>query len=214
MSYFVGGAMIVSAVGGAISSKRAADKNAEGVNKGLKQSAALANQARSDVISLFDNSAKKANIGIQEALNFYKQNAQKRLSPYVQANQQAQNVIGIGAQQANNAILGLPVDMNQITAQQQPVQSDYSGIMGAVAPQVKTFADIEAEKAAAQPTTPTPTQQKQQGGSKTDALLTGGGILAHPKDMLNPVKAATNPLGLGDKITSKSPGHKLLKKLF
>jgi hypothetical protein len=135
MSFGVGGAILGSAVIGGIASNQASKQNSKGVQKGLDQSAAISKQARNDVVSLFNTSAKRANVGIQEALNFYKQNAQKRVQPYVQANANAQNVIGKGAIQANNAILGLPVDMNQITNQPQ-AQADYSGIQGAQLPQI------------------------------------------------------------------------------
>jgi len=134
MSFGVGGAILGSAIIGGVASNKAAKENAKGINKGLDQSAAISKQARDDVVALFDSSAKRANVGIQEALSFYKQNAQKRMQPYAQANQAARNVIGQGAIQANNAILGLPVDMNQITQAQVQPQADYSGIMGAQVP--------------------------------------------------------------------------------
>jgi len=137
-------AAAVAAAGiSANASNKASKENARGIKTGLKQSADLAKSARADVISLFDNSAKKANIGIGQALDFYKQNAAKRLQPFVQGNQAAQNVISLGAQQANNAVLGLPVDMS-FTNQPQ-VQADYGGIMGAKLPEAgPSFAQQQA----------------------------------------------------------------------
>lgn len=137
MSFFVAGGVVAgTAAINAYSSKKAAKENTKGIKAGLDQSAEISKQARDDVVSLFDTSAKRANLGIQEALNFYKQNAQKRINPYVQGNKAAQNVISLGAKQANNAILGLPVDMSFTNPQQQAVAGDYSGIMGAALPQV------------------------------------------------------------------------------
>lgn len=135
-------AAVVAAGIGAYSSDKASKENARGIQKGLNQSAKLAGQARADVISLFDHSARKANMGLTQSLDFYKQNAAKRLQPFVQGNQAAQNVVNLGAQQANNAILGLPVNMNVMN--QPQVQADYGGIMGANLPEFgKTFAENE-----------------------------------------------------------------------
>lgn len=135
MSYFVAGAVVVSAVAGAASSRKASKDQAKGVKKGLDQSAALAAEARADAMQLFQRSSLAQRGGIEAALNFYKQSAPLRMAPFVQGNQAAQNVIGQGAQQANNAILGLPVDMS-FTQQQQP-QVDMSYMDNAVLPEYK-----------------------------------------------------------------------------
>jgi hypothetical protein len=135
MAFGVSGALLLGAGSlavGAYSADKAADQMADSTKAGLDQSLKITNQARNDVMTLFDNSAKKAAIGNKAALDFYKQNAQKRMQPFMQGNQAAQNVIGLGAQQANNAILGLPVDMS-FTNQPQ-VQADYSGIQAATLP--------------------------------------------------------------------------------
>lgn len=132
MSYFVGGAIIVGAVGSAVSSNKASKENAKGVKKGLDQSAALAQQARDDVMKLFDRSSRNSALGLKGALDFYRTAAPKRLTPFLQANQQAQNVIGQGAIQANNAILGLPTDMS--FTQQAQVQPNTDYMLGAQMP--------------------------------------------------------------------------------
>ncbi|MES1988766.1 MAG: hypothetical protein V4440_12200 [Pseudomonadota bacterium] len=213
MSYWVAGAMVVSAIGSAVSSNKASKQNAAGVKSGLDQSKSITDKARADVISLFDNSSKRANVGLQSSLDFYKQNAQKRMQPFLQGNQAAQNVVGLGARQANNAILGLPVDMS-FTNQPQ-VQADYSGIQGATLPvQGGSFAEQEAAKAAAEQAA----QSGQaaggiQGQSKANTILTAGGLAANPVDMINPLTLATNPLGLGSKITDKIPGSSAINKI-
>jgi hypothetical protein len=189
----------------------------------LNQSADLAKSARADVISLFDNSAKKANIGIAQALDFYKQNAAKRMQPFMQANQSAQNVIGLGARQANNAILGLPVDMS-FTNQPQ-VQADYGGIMGAALPQQGTsFADQEAARIAAeQPAIDAANAEKakqleQEAGAKKRSLYDGstGGLTmsAFDRDRLDIDNVIGNPLGISGKKFDKVNPAKLLRKLF
>lgn len=168
MSYWIGGSMILSAY----SSNKASKENSKGIQQGLNQSAELAGQARRDVMSLFDMSSKKANISTAAALDFYKQNAMKRMQPFIQGNQAAQNAIGLGARQANNAILGLPVDMGAI--QQPQVQADYSGIMGANLPQLgKSFAENEAARVAEEQATAQPALPNARGASNVGGLMGG-----------------------------------------
>lgn len=132
MSYFVGGALIVSAVGGAVASNKASKDQQKGIQKGLDQSSALAQQARNDVMGLFERSSRNTGVGMKAALDYYKTASPARISPYLKGNQQAQQVIGQGAEQANNAILGMPVDMS-FTNQPQ-VTVDRSHLIGAEIP--------------------------------------------------------------------------------
>jgi hypothetical protein len=159
MSFFVGGAIIGTAAITAYTSDRASDKQSSAIKSGVQQSSELANRARQDAIALFDNAAKRKGIGLDQALSFYKQNALKRMQPFVQGNQAAQNVIGRGAQQANNAILGLPVDMSFVNQQQPNV--DYSGINAAALPSGGLTMG-QAIEGQAQPTS-TPDAVKAQG---------------------------------------------------
>lgn len=138
MSFFVGGAIVTGAVVSGVSADRAADKQAKGVKKGLEQSAALAEQARRDVMGLFDLSAKNQGIGTKAALDYYKTAVPRRIQPYIQGNQQAQQVIGQGAVQSNNAILGLPVDMGFTQQSQAPVDTSY--LNGGLIPQYESYA--------------------------------------------------------------------------
>jgi len=207
MSYFVGGAIVVSAVAGAVSSNKASKEQSKGVQKGLDQSSALANQARQDVLALFDRSSRNAGIGMKAALDYYKTAAPKRVTPFLQANQQAQNVIGQGSAQANNAILGLPVDMGFVNQPQITANGDH--LLGAAIPDYKS---IELEQIAAQEAA-----NKAAGKpSQTDLLLTGGGITRSPLDkkMLDPQERIENPLGLSKNLSDKLNPRKALKKLF
>lgn len=142
----------VAAVG-AYASDRAASKAAKSTEKGIDVSANLARQARSDAIRLFETAAADGRRGVTGAFDFYRQNAAKRYQPFIGGNMAAQNVIGQGAQQANNAILGLPVDMS--FTQAQSVNPDLSFLQNAQMPM------LGAELA--QGPMPSPEQQSNTG---------------------------------------------------
>ncbi len=150
---------------------RAADKGADATKKGIKASVDITTQARNDAVALFANAAKRKGIGLSQALDFYKTNALKRMQPFVQGNQSAQNVIGQGAIQANNAILGLPVDMSFVNQTQPNV--DYSGIQAATLPQlgVGMAETVNAPQTQQQP--PTQTLTDKLGGRN---VVFGGGL--------------------------------------
>lgn len=132
MSFFVAGAVVVGAGVSAYSSNKASKENSKNIKKGLDQAESLASQAREDVMGLFERSSRNSALGLKGAMEFYRTAAPKRMTPFLQANQQAQAVIGQGAQQANNAILGLPVDM--AFTQQTQVQPDMNYMLGAELP--------------------------------------------------------------------------------
>jgi len=185
MSYFVAGAVVVSAAAGAYSSNKASKEQAKGVKKGLDQSAALAQQARQDVMSLFERSATNSGMGMKAALDYYKTAAPKRALPYIQGSTQAQQVIGQGAVQANNAILGLPVDMGFVNQPQIVPGTDH--MIGAVIPEFQqgSIEPKPEEQFGAQPAA----SQKQSSGSS------GVG-------------------GLISKVEKRDPVKKLIKKIF
>lgn len=185
MGFYVSGAILGSTVVGAISSDKASKENSKGIKKGLEQSAALSNQARQEVMALFNKSAQNQQLGMKAALDYYKTAAPKRMTPLIQANQQAQNVIGQGAVQANNAILGLPVDMG--FTQQQPVGLTIDHMTGAQIP-VYEQANLQIGENAPQPS---PAAPQKSGGSSSGGLL---GVLGG--------------------LSSKSPAKKLIKKIF
>lgn len=126
-------AVIGSAVIGAYSSNRAADKAASATKKGLDQSSVMAQDSRNNAYRLYQQGSNNAKLGLQSAFNFYKQAAQSPYQPFIKGNVAAQGVIGQGAQQANNAILGLPVDMG-FTAP-QTINPDLSLLQNAQLPQ-------------------------------------------------------------------------------
>lgn len=191
MSYFVGGALVVSAVGGAISSNKASKEQAKGVQKGLDQSAALANQARQDVMALFDRSTKNAGMGMKAALDYYKTAAPKRALPYLQGNRQAQTVLGQGAIQANNAILGLPVDMS--FTQQPQIVPGTDHLAGAQIPQYE-----QGVSALLQPPQQQAVQQQSKSPSTKDILTGNSGLGGSTKK----------------KLDSLSVGKRLVSKIF
>lgn len=209
-------AIAASTVISAYSANKAAKEQSKGVNRGLEQSSALAAQARADVMRLFDRSMRTSGLSMQSMLDYYKTAAPKRVSPYLQGNQQAQNVLGLGSQQANNAILGMPVDMS-FTNQPQIVPGtdhlgaslpDYSAVDKQMAIEAqKKEAEIAAQQGG--------TIHSPQRGNIKDMIMTGGGLLADPtsKDFYNPVNQLTNPLGLGKKIDDKINPVKSIKSI-
>lgn len=130
---FVAAATIGSAVIGGYSANKAADKQSDAAKKGIASTERLANQARMDAVNLFNQGKQSRLLGQSSALNFIKQNAQKINRPLIQGNMMAQQAIGQGGIQANNAILGLPVDMSFANNPQQ-VEADYSSINTAQLP--------------------------------------------------------------------------------
>lgn len=127
-------AVVSSAVIGAYSANKASKTAAKSAEKGLDQSTALADQSRTSAINLYNQARVAGQRGLTSAFDFYKQGAQAKYSPFIQANTAAQGVISQGAQQANNAILGLPVNMN--FTQPQQVQPDMSFLNNAKLPQM------------------------------------------------------------------------------
>ena len=125
-------AVLGSAVIGAYSSNKASKTAADSAKKGLAQSAALADQSRQYALDLYDRGSKSARQGLTSAFNFYRNNAAARYKPFIQANTAAQGLIQQGAQQAQNAIYGLPVNLAAIQPQQ--VNPDLSFIQNAQLP--------------------------------------------------------------------------------
>lgn len=130
----VAAAVIGSAAVGAYSSNKAAKTAASSSKKGLEQSNALAEQSRTAATNLYNQARVAGQRGLTSAFDYYKGAAQSRYQPFIQANTAAQDVIGQGAQQAQNAILGLPVNMN--FAQPQQVKPDMSFLNNAQLPQM------------------------------------------------------------------------------
>jgi len=139
----VAAAVIGSTIVGGVAANSAASKSASAAKSGIAESNALAQQARTDAINLFSRGLQSSTSGINSALNFYQDNAQGKAAPFIAGNVAAQKILGQGATQANNAILGLPVDMsfaNNPTA----LAADYSGIKNAKLPVLGGVLDREA----------------------------------------------------------------------
>ena len=118
-------AVVGTAVIGGVAANKASKLQAKGVQKGIDASSALARQARDDVMKIWDYGASQGRAATTGAFNFYKQAAPQRMAPVIQGFQQGINVLGQGAQQANNAILGLPVDMSFTNQQVQQAPAGY-----------------------------------------------------------------------------------------
>lgn len=198
MSMWVAGATVVSAGLGAYSSNKAGKQAAEGEKKGMEQSLAITNQARQDVMKLFERSATNSGMGMKAALDYYKNAAPKRLQPYMQGSQQAQQVIGQGAVQANNAILGLPVDMGFVNQPQIVPGTDH--MIGAQIPQFE------------QGVLATPEQAGIMGPQQSSGNALGSGTSA--KDLLTGNFSLGGNSSTKKKLDSLSPSKRLIKKLF
>lgn len=129
----VAAAVIGSTVVGAAASKSASKSAAKGQEKGLAASQAMSNQAIGQAKDYFNIGQRSAQAGFQSALDFFKNAQPAKYEPMIQGNVAAQRVIGQGAQQANNAILGLPVDMS-FANQQTAFQPSYAAIKSAQVP--------------------------------------------------------------------------------
>jgi hypothetical protein len=130
----VASAIIGSALIGGYTSNKASKTAAKSAEKGMQQSTALADQSRTMATDLYNKARVSGQRGLTSAFDYYKQASKSKYSPFIQANTAAQGVIGQGAQQANNAILGLPVNMN--FTQPQQVQPDMSFMDNAQLPQM------------------------------------------------------------------------------
>lgn len=208
-------AVVGSAVVGGVASNQAAKKQAKGTEKGIAATKELALQARNDAIGLFQQGQKSGIKGIQSAMDFYKNSANAIYQPYIQGNVAAQDVIGQGAMQAGNAILGLPVDMG--FTQPRQITPDLSYLQGATLP-----AQEQMMLGGGQDTAAPQDQAAKPAGSSSSlgSILGGSGIMMNPfdKNRLDPRNRIGNPLGFSEKTEKKlekvSPGKRLIKKIF
>jgi len=117
----------------------------------LAASNAMSQQAIGQAKDYFNIGQRSAQAGFQSALDFFKNTQPAKYEPMIQGNVAAQRVIGQGAQQANNAILGLPVDMS-FANQQTAIQPNYSAVQSAQLPVLggQQIANEQAEQQALQ----------------------------------------------------------------
>lgn len=125
--------VVASAAISAYSSNKASDKQADAAKKGIASTERLAEQARTDAVNLFNQGKQSRLLGRNAAFSLMQNNMQRTNQPMIQGNMMAQQAIGQGGIQANNAILGLPVDMSFANNPQQ-IQADYSQLENAQLP--------------------------------------------------------------------------------
>lgn len=138
----VAAAVVGSSLIGAYTSKNAADKQASASKAGMAQANALAGQSRANAVNLYNQGLKARQAGDQAAFKFYQDNAKSRYAPMISGNMAAQKAIGLGAQQANNAILGLPTDLSYM----QPQQVYSGGLSSAELPQSTSDFKLQDEQ--------------------------------------------------------------------
>jgi hypothetical protein len=149
-------AVVASAVIGGVSSNNSAKKAAKGQAKGLAASNAMNEKAIQQGKDYFGIGQKSAQAGFQSSLDFFKNAQPAKYAPITQSSVAAQKVIGQGGQQANNAILGLPVDMS-FANQQTELKPDYSAFQNAKLPelgQLPPQADADPSTQVSQPKKP------------------------------------------------------------
>lgn len=174
-------AVVGSALIGAGASKSASDKAAKTAKSGMNQASAMSESSRSAAIDLYNRSKQSGRQGLANAYDFYQKNAQSRYQPMIVGNMMAQKAIGQGAAQANNAILGLPVDMS-FANQPQQVQYDKNFMIGG------KLADAPADFV-----DPTIAQQQQQAANNAAAAAAAQKEQNSLGYRLDPRNAWSNP---------------------
>lgn len=113
-----GGWATVAALLSALGSAYSADQMAGGQRDAIGSTNALAGRSRQDAINLFGQGGESGRQGLMAAMDFYGDGARERMMPMTLGNVAAQGVAQQGGIQANNAIMGLPVDMGYASPQQ------------------------------------------------------------------------------------------------
>lgn len=111
-------ALLASMLGSQYAANRAADQAAEGQQNAINSTNALMGQARNDAIGLFGSGRNAGNQSLSNAIDFYTQGTKERHQPMMLGNVAAQEIVGQGLTQSNNAILGLPVDTSYLAPRQ------------------------------------------------------------------------------------------------
>lgn len=206
MSFWVAAAAIGSAIIGAASSNEAAKKQSASTKGGLKQANQLVAQSRATAQNLYGLGMQQGREGLQGAYNFYKQNAERRYQPFIQGNVAAQQAIIQGQQNAQNAILGLP--MTQLQAQQINPDLSYlsnaTGLVSGVSPDQLSamIPAVEDAKVSAQ-------KEANMAGFGGGGPFLGLG----DKKRFDLVELGKNPLGLNDKNYDKIDPKNVTKKV-
>ena len=132
-------AVLGSALIGGKASKSASNAAVKGQREGLAASQVMSNKAITQAKDYFNIGQQSSQAGFQSALDFFRSAQPAKYNPIIQGNVAAQRMIGLGATQANNAILGLPVDMS-FANNPQSFAPDYSAIQRAQLPTLGNMA--------------------------------------------------------------------------
>lgn len=114
----VAGGTLLAAKKSSDASKSAAKSAARGQTQALDASSQAAGQARGDVNRLFGGATDARNQGFQKALDFTAGSIPQQIAPFQQGNVLAQEQLGRGLQQQQNALFGGPVDLSGFQARQ------------------------------------------------------------------------------------------------
>lgn len=123
MSLLIAAALAGSTILNAVTSKNAADAQADGVNKSIKSTTELSNRARDDAMKLYSSGMLAGRKASQKVIDFYTSSIPNVIKPMQQGNVLGQKTLYNGMNQANNALLGLPVDTSFAAPQQ--INADY-----------------------------------------------------------------------------------------
>lgn len=127
------------AVGGALISSRgsreAAEVGVEGQEAAAGISAASAAQGRRDVQSGFAGADVARESGFSDALSFLSGAPSQQIAPFQQGNVAAQQQIGRGLTQQQNALLGRPTDLSGFQARQIGRPQDFNFDLSRFGPQ-------------------------------------------------------------------------------
>lgn len=118
MSFWNAGAAVVSAGIGAASAKSDRDAAEDLANRSRSDITAGTEQARQDINLLFPEAQQARLGGFQAAQDIFGSAVPQQAQQFQQGNLQAQQTTGLGAQQMQNALLGLPVDYGFMQPQQ------------------------------------------------------------------------------------------------
>lgn len=116
MSFWVAGAIVVGSVVSAVGQSKASKTVAGGQKDAAATLSAAAAQARREIIPRFEQARIAQREGFGDALNLLGQTPEQVTRPFQQGNVLAQQQVGRGLGQVQNALLGRPVDLQGFQA--------------------------------------------------------------------------------------------------
>lgn len=120
MSFWVAAAVVGGAVIGAVGTSRAGKAATAGQKDAAGILSAAAAQARREIIPRFEQARIAQREGFGGALNLLGQTPEQVRAPFQQGNVLAQEQIGRGLGQTQNALLGRPVNLSGFQARSVP----------------------------------------------------------------------------------------------